>query len=80
MDQESQEHTSAAANPDTTDGLGFVWTALPIAALVFATAVLSRGRDVLLPLTMAFILAVICGPLGACPRNSHLTLDEEGQE
>src|SRR5579864_5849280 len=63
MDEESQEHTAAAANPDTTDGLAFVWTALPIAALVFATAVLSRGRDVLLPLTMAFILAVIFGPL-----------------
>jgi predicted PurR-regulated permease PerM/methanogenic corrinoid protein MtbC1 len=63
MYEESQEHTAAAANPDTTDGLAFVWTALPIAALVLATAVLSRGRDVLLPLTMAFILAVICGPL-----------------
>jgi len=62
MDEEAQEHT-AAANPDPADSLAFVWTALPILALVFATAVLSRGRDVLLPLTMAFILAVIFGPL-----------------
>jgi hypothetical protein len=37
--------------------------ALPIAALVFATTVLSRRCDVLLPLTMAFILAAIFGPL-----------------
>jgi hypothetical protein len=33
MDEASQEHATAP-NPDTADGLAFVWTALPIAALV----------------------------------------------
>ena len=41
----------------------FLSVALPILALVFATAALYRGRDVLLPITAALILAVICSPM-----------------
>ena len=49
----------------TLAGLTFIWTALPIVAMVFATATLYRGRDVLLPITMALILAVIFTPLAS---------------
>ncbi len=60
---EALQRNTTADDPDSADGLAFVWTALPIVTIVFATAVLYRGRDVLLPLTMALILAVIFGPL-----------------
>ncbi len=45
------------------NGLSFLWAALPIVAVVFATATLYRGRDLLMPITMAFILAVVFTPL-----------------
>ena len=58
----------AAEEPQTQisvsdNGLSLVRAALPVVALVFATAALFRGRDVLMPITMAFILAVIFTPL-----------------
>jgi predicted PurR-regulated permease PerM len=45
------------------DGLASIWAAIPIVAIVFATATLYRGRDVLMPVAMALILAVIFTPV-----------------
>src|SRR5580658_5630572 len=44
---------------DTDDSMAFFWAAPPIVAVVFVTATLDRGRDVLLPIAVAFILAII---------------------
>jgi predicted PurR-regulated permease PerM/methanogenic corrinoid protein MtbC1 len=64
--EDTQESISEADHQDTDQGLAVLWTALPIVAIVFATATLYRGRDVLLPITMALILAVIFTPLASC--------------
>ena len=44
---------------DTEDSMAFLWAAVPIVAINFCTATLDRGRDVLLPIAVAFILAII---------------------
>jgi predicted PurR-regulated permease PerM/methylmalonyl-CoA mutase cobalamin-binding subunit len=44
---------------DADDSMAFLWAAVPIVAIVFVTATLDRGRDVLLPIAVAFILAII---------------------
>ncbi len=45
------------------DGLASIWAAVPIVAIVFATATLYHGRDVVMPVAMALILAVIFTPV-----------------
>src|ERR1700679_2995443 len=44
---------------DADDSMAFLWAAVPIVAIVFVTATLDRGRDVLLPIAVALILAII---------------------
>jgi predicted PurR-regulated permease PerM/methanogenic corrinoid protein MtbC1 len=60
----SREPT-AEAKAENTDRLAFVWSVFPILVIVCATTILYRGRDVLLPLTMALILAVVFSPLAS---------------
>jgi hypothetical protein len=40
---------------DTDDSMAFLWAAVPIVAIVFVTATLDRGRDVLLPIAVALV-------------------------
>ena len=64
MAAESEFYDSVHIAPDLdANRRTFLSVALPILALVFATAALYRGRDVLLPLTAAMILAVTCSPM-----------------
>ena len=61
----AEEHRTQIIAPDSEsdDGFSSLLAAMPIVAIVFATATLSRGRDVLMPIAMAFILAIIFTPL-----------------
>src|SRR6202161_4628464 len=57
---EGEGHPPVVQPPtDTDDNMAFLWAAVPIVAIAFVTATLDRGRDVLLPIAVAFILAII---------------------
>jgi len=61
MPEESEG--SSQSNAEIAYILTFVSNSLPIVTILVATAILYRGRDIFLPLTMAVILAIIFTPL-----------------
>jgi predicted PurR-regulated permease PerM len=60
---ELQTPSASPSDTENDDNLASFRAAMPIVAIVFATATLYLGRDVLMPVAMALILAVIFTPL-----------------
>jgi|SRR5579863_84619 len=60
---EGSREVTGISDTDTEGDLTFLWGGLPIIAIVFATAILYCGQQILLPITMAMILAVIFTPV-----------------
>lgn len=63
---EPQTPNLTSADIDNENSLASIRAATPIVAIVFATATLYLGRDVLMPVAMALILAVIFTPIRTC--------------